>query len=164
MRCPYCGYNESRVIDSRSTDQGTRRRRQCLTCGARFTTHERLDNTRISIVKKDRRRESFDREKLLSGLYKACEKRPLPAGTVEKLADDIEFELHRMGNREIPSSQIGEMVMKQLLRLDHIAYIRFASVYRSFADIGSLKEEVDSIAAKQLPLMSEEDHNVTTRQ
>lgn len=161
MLCPHCGYDDSKVTDSRSVDQGIRRRRQCLSCGERFTTYERIDNSALTIVKKDRRREPFDREKLLKGLRKACEKRPLPAGTVEKLIDDIEFELQRTGRTEIPSSKVGEMVMDRLLRLDHIAYIRFASVYRAFADIGSLKREVDTIAARhekegQLPLISEE--------
>ncbi|MDY6912106.1 MAG: transcriptional regulator NrdR, partial [Chloroflexota bacterium] len=159
MRCPYCGHNDSKVVDSRSADQEIRRRRECIECKARFTTFERVDNSSLAIVKKDRRREAFDREKLLRGLRKACEKRPLPTGTVEKLADDIEYELQRMGRNEIPGSKVGEIVMDKLLRLDHIAYIRFASVYRDFTDIGSLKKEVDSIAAKhklesQLPLIS----------
>jgi len=128
-----------------------------LQCGERFTTYERIDNSVLTVIKKDRRREPFDREKLLRGIRKACEKRPLPAGTIEKLVDEIEFELQRSGRSEVSSSRIGEMVMERLLRLDHIAYIRFASVYREFADIGSLKREVDSIAAreaKQLPLIT----------
>lgn len=159
MRCPYCGKDNSRVTDSRSVNQGIRRRRQCKACHARFTTYERVENTAVAIVKKDRRREPYDREKLLRGLRKACDKRPLPTGTIEKMADDIEYELQRMGRSEISGSVIGEMVMENLLRLDHIAYIRFASVYREFADIGSLKKEVDTIAAKyrvssQLPLIS----------
>ncbi len=157
MRCPHCGHSDSKVIDSRSVDQGIRRRRQCLQCGERFTTYERIDNSVLTVIKKDRRREPFDREKLLRGIRKACEKRPLPAGTIEKLVDEIEFELQRSGRSEVSSSRIGEMVMERLLRLDHIAYIRFASVYREFADIGSLKREVDSIAAreaKQLPLIT----------
>lgn len=157
MRCPHCGHSESKVTDSRSVDQGIRRRRECLQCGERFTTYERIDTSVLTVIKKDRRREPFDREKLLRGIRKACEKRPLPAGTIEKLVDDIEFELHRLGRSEVPSSRIGEMVMERLLRLDHIAYIRFASVYREFADIGSLKREVDSIAereATQLPLIT----------
>ncbi|MBM3131769.1 MAG: transcriptional repressor NrdR [Chloroflexi bacterium] len=159
MRCPYCGHSDSKVNDSRSVDQGIRRRRECLGCGQRFTTYERVDNSILTVIKKDRRREPFDREKLLRGIRKACEKRPLPAGTVEKLIDDIEFELHRTGRSEVSSSKLGEMVMERLLRLDHIAYIRFASVYREFADIGSLKKEVDSLAereSKQLPLITEE--------
>jgi len=129
-----------------------------LGCNARFTTIERVENPSLIIIKKDRRREKFDREKLLRGIRKACEKRPLPTGAVEKLVDDIEAELHLLGKREIPSSVVGEMVMERLLKLDHIAYIRFASVYRAFADIGSLKQEVDTLVAGkelsgQLPLI-----------
>jgi len=162
MQCPYCGYDDSKVADSRSVSQGIRRRRQCLECGARFTTYERVDNSSMAIVKKDKRREAYDRKKLLRGIQKACEKRPLPTGAVEKLVDDIESELHLMGRSEVPSSMVGEMVMERLLKLDHIAYIRFASVYRAFTDIGSLKKEVDTIAAghelaSQLPLISRED-------
>ncbi|HAZ31452.1 MAG TPA: transcriptional repressor NrdR [Dehalococcoidia bacterium] len=166
MWCPYCGHENSRVTDSRSVRQSIRRRRRCLECGARFTTQERVENTNAVIVKKDRRRERFSREKLLRGIVRACEKRPLPTGAIEKLADDIEAELHRMGKSEIPSSAVGEMVMERLLDLDHIAYIRFASVYRSFADIGSLKKEVDTLAARheiasQLPLMSRDNRSST---
>jgi len=152
------------VTDSRSVRQSIRRRRQCLGCGARFTTQERVESINAVIVKKDRRRERFSREKLLRGILTACEKRPLPTGAVEKLVDDIEAELHRMGKSEIPSSVVGEMVMERLLDLDHIAYIRFASVYRAFTDIGSLKKEVDTLAARhevasQLPLMSRDNRS-----
>lgn len=166
MWCPYCSHQDSRVIDSRSVRQSVRRRRQCLGCGARFTTQERVENANAVIVKKDRRRERFNREKLLRGIVRACEKRPLPTGVMEKLVDDIESELHRMGKSEILSSAIGEMVMERLLELDHIAYIRFASVYRAFTDIGSLKKEVDTLAARheiagQLPLMSRDIHSST---
>ncbi len=159
MRCPQCSYNDSKVTDSRSVEMGIRRRRECLECGARFTTYERVDNSTMSIVKKDQRREAFDREKLLNGLRRACQKRPLPTGTVEKLIDDIEYEIQRTGRTEVPSSKIGEMVMERLLSLDQIAYVRFASVYRSFADISSLKKVVDDLVAEpekgsQLPLMS----------
>ena len=159
MRCPHCDHDDSKVIDSRSVELGIRRRRECIGCGARFTTYERVDNSTMSIVKKDRRRESFDREKLLVGLRRACQKRPLPTGTVEKLADDIEYELQRMGRTEVPSSKVGEMVMERLLNLDQIAYIRFASVYRSFADISHLKKVVDDLVAvpeggSQLPLIA----------
>jgi transcriptional repressor NrdR len=161
MDCPYCGHHYSKVTDSRSMERGIRRRRQCLGCGARFTTYERVENTNTAIIKKDQRREGFDREKLLRGILKACEKRPLPIRSVEKLVDDIESELQLMGKSEIPSSILGGMVMERLVKLDHIAYIRFASVYRAFADIGSLKEEVDTLAAgqeiaSQLPLISRE--------
>ncbi|MBT9149466.1 MAG: transcriptional regulator NrdR [Dehalococcoidia bacterium] len=164
MWCPYCGHENSRVTDSRSVPQSIRRRRRCLECGARFTTQERVENTNAVIIKKDRRRERFNREKLLRGILRACEKRPLPTGAIEKLVDDIEAELYRMGKSEISSSVVGEMVMERLLKLDHIAYIRFASVYRAFADIGSLKKEVDTLAARhevasQLPLMSRDNQS-----
>jgi transcriptional repressor NrdR len=169
MQCPYCtSKNGSKVIDSRSVEQGIRRRRECPACSARFTTYERVDNSNIVIVKKDKRRESYDREKLLSGIRKACQKRPLPTGAVDKLVDDIESELHSMGKLEIPSSVLGELVMERLLKLDHIAYIRFASIYRAFTDIGSLKKEVDSIAAShevssQLPLIPQENLNPSNK-
>ena len=163
MNCPYCGYNDSRVIDSRDVNDGIRRRRQCLQCGSRFTTYERWQPASLFVIKKDQRREEFSREKLLTGIRKACEKRPLPSGTVDKLTDDIEAELYQMGKTEIPGTIIGDMVMASLKSLDHIAYIRFASVYREFADITTLKEEVDTLAgttavhsADQLPLLPPE--------
>lgn len=146
MKCPYCGFGESKVVDSRDAGQGIRRRRSCLECGHRFTTHERVEDRVLIIIKKDKRREKFDREKLLGGIRKACEKRPFPIGTLEKLVDDIESQLCELGKLEVPSSVVGEIVMEKLRGLDHIAYIRFASVYRAFADIGSLKQEVDSLA------------------
>lgn len=139
------------MVDSRGVGQGIRRRRVCLGCGRRFTTYERVENTTLVIIKKDKRREKFDREKLLNGIRKACEKRPLPIGTLEKVVDEIESELRELGRAEVPSSVVGEMVMERLKKLDHIAYIRFASVYRAFADIGSLKQEVDSLAS-EVPL------------
>ena len=162
MKCPHCGYEDSKVTDSRNVDDNVRRRRECLGCGFRFTTYERIQTGNIVIIKKDRRREAFDREKLAAGIRKACEKRPLPTGTVEKLVDDIESELLRMGKVEIPSSAVGEIVMDRLKELDHIAYIRFASVYRDFADITSLKQEVDTLIASselesQLPLIPSEE-------
>lgn len=158
MKCPYCGHGRSRVTDSRNVDRGVKRRRECLRCGLRFTTYERVQAVNLVIIKKDRRREEFNREKLAVGLRKALEKRPLPTGTVEKLVDDIEAELQRLGKVEVPSSVVGEMVMERLKKLDHIAYIRFASVYRAFTDIGSLKQEVDTLVASgdlasQLPLI-----------
>ena len=164
MQCPYCNHIDSKVTDSRSVERGIRRRRECLACKARFTTYERIDEAGITIIKKDNRRESFNREKLMSGIRKACQKRPLPTGAIDKLVDDVESELHSMGKSEVSSSVLGEIVMEKLLQLDHIAYIRFASVYRDFADIGSLKKEVDSIAARheiasQLPLIPRENLN-----
>ena len=161
MNCPYCSYNDSKVIDSRDIDESVRRRRQCLSCGSRFTTYERLQPASLFVVKKDNRREEFNREKLLGGIRKACEKRPLPTGTVDKLVDDIEAELYQLGKLEIPSDIIGDMVMERLKKLDQIAYIRFASVYRDFADISALMQELDTLvsseasapATSQLPLL-----------
>ena len=161
MNCPYCGGQESRVIDSRSLDEGVRRRRKCLACNARFTTYERVQPHDVFVIKKDGRRERFSRDKLLMGIRKACEKRPLPTGAIDKFVDTVEAELYKMGKGEVSSSYIGDLVMGGLRKLDHIAYIRFASVYREFADIGDLIEEVDSLAvrreaapANQLPLIS----------
>ena len=145
MNCPYCGYHDSKVMDSRDVNDGVRRRRECLSCGSRFTTYERLQPTSLFVIKKDQRREEFDRIKLLTGIRKACEKRPLPTGTVDKLVDDIEAELYHLGKTEIPGEVIGDMVMERLKSLDYIAYIRFASVYRDFADITDLKQEVDTL-------------------
>jgi transcriptional repressor NrdR len=163
VNCPYCGSQESRVIDSRSLDVVVRRRRQCLACSARFTTYERIQPHDIFVIKKDGRREEFSRDKLLSGIRKACEKRPLPTGAIDKFVDTIEAELYKVGKSEVTSSYIGDLVMEGLKKLDHIAYIRFASVYREFADISSLKQAVDSLAvrreltpANQLPLPSSE--------
>ncbi|MBI4181110.1 MAG: transcriptional repressor NrdR [Chloroflexi bacterium] len=166
MNCPFCGYNDSKVIDSRDVNDGIRRRRQCLSCDSRFTTYERLQPTALFVIKKDQRREEFSRDKLLTGLRKACEKRPLPTGAVDKLADDIEAELYHQGKAEIPSVVIGDMVMAGLKNLDYIAYIRFASVYRDFADITILKQEIDTLVgdetevarpAGQLPLLPGEE-------
>jgi len=145
MNCPYCGHLESRVIDSRDVNDGIRRRRQCSGCSARFTTYERLQAASLFVIKKDKRREEFSRGKLMSGIRKACEKRPLPTGAIDKLVDDIEAELYHLGKSEIPGAVIGDMVMKGLKELDHIAYIRFASVYREFADITALKQELDTL-------------------
>jgi transcriptional repressor NrdR len=165
MNCPYCSYHDSKVIDSREINDGIRRRRQCLKCDSRFTTYERLQPAGLFVIKKDERREEFNREKLLIGIRKACEKRPLPSGTVDKIADDIEAELYQSGKLEVPSAVIGDMVMEKLKSLDHIAYIRFASVYREFTDITTLKEVVDALASgegmvrstNQLPLLSTEE-------
>ena len=151
MKCPRCGGIESKVIDSRSIGDGVRRRRQCLGCKSRFTTHEHVQPKNTFIIKKDGRREEFNREKLMSGIRKACEKRPLPTGTIDKVVDNIEAELYQSGKAEIPSSVIGDMVMDRLEELDHIAYIRFASIYRDFTDISTLKQAVDTLVdAKSL--------------
>lgn len=145
LKCPYCENTDSKVIDSRDVNEGIRRRRQCLSCNSRFTTYERLQTAGLFIIKKDQRREEFNREKLLGGIRKACEKRPLPTGTIEKITDEIEADLYHQGKAEIPSTIIGDMVMEKLKNLDYIAYIRFASVYREFADIKALKEAVDNL-------------------
>ena len=145
MNCPYCDYSDSRVIDSRDVNDGIRRRRQCLSCDSRFTTYERLQPASLFVIKKDERREEFSRDKLLAGIRKACEKRPLPTGAIDKLVDDIEAKLYRLGKSEIAGTIIGDMVMAGLKSLDYIAYIRFASVYRDFTDITALKREVDTL-------------------
>ena len=164
MKCPYCGYEDTKVTDSRAAEDGIRRRRECLRCGLRFTTYERVQTTALSVVKRDNRREDFQRPKLLGSLRLACAKRPLPGGAIEKLADEVEGELQQLGKAEIPSSLIGEMVMEGLKRLDRVAYIRYASVYRDFADIDSFRDEIESLMknrgsrspSAQLPLMPEE--------
>lgn len=162
MKCPYCNYEDSKVIDSRDVNDGIRRRRQCLKCDGRFTTYERLQPIGLYVVKKDQRREEFSKEKLAGGIRKACEKRPMPSKVVESLADEIENKLYQSGKIEIKSTELGDMVMDKLKYLDDIAYIRFASVYRKFADITELKREVDTLvsddsvenpSSSQLPLI-----------
>lgn len=147
MKCPFCGYGESKVIDSRPTDEGEkiRRRRECMGCGKRFTTYEVIENVPIVVIKKDKSRQAFDRNKLLNGLLRACEKRPVSLDTLEGIVDDIETKLQNSLDREIPSSQIGVYAMDRLKEVDEVAYIRFASVYRQFKDIGSFMEELDKL-------------------
>jgi len=145
MKCPYCECPDSRVIDSRESSDGIRRRRQCINCNQRFTTYERLQPILLYVVKKDQRREEFSKDKLLSGLRKACEKRPLPVARIEQMAEEIESELMALGKAEIPSSFIGDLVMEKLKKVDKIAYIRFASVYRDFTDIDALKSELEAL-------------------
>lgn len=165
MKCPSCGEPESKVIDSRSLGDEIRRRRECIVCQSRFTTYERLQNRSLYVIKKDGRREEFDREKLFSGIRKACEKRPMPTGTIEKLVETIEAELYSVGRTEIPSSLIGKIAITRLSELDHIAYIRFASVYYEFSDITTLKQAVDTLIESklgapldgQLPLINKDD-------
>lgn len=150
MRCLFCGHLESKVIDSRSTDEGTtiRRRRECLGCGKRFTTYEKIESIPIIVVKKDGARESFNREKIINGILRACEKRPVPISDIEKAVDDIEAKICNLLEREVSSEKIGEMVMERLQKLDDIAYVRFASVYRQFKDINSFMEELAKIINK----------------
>jgi transcriptional repressor NrdR len=164
MICPFCGFNDSKVIDSRDVENTIRRRRQCLSCNARFTTYERVQQVNLMVIKKDKRREEFNRNKLLTGIQKACEKRPLPIGTIDKIVEEIEAQLYKTGKAEISSNIIGEMVMEKLKKVDFVAYIRFASVYREFADISTLKKEIDSLLepkaisaiSNQLPLIPNE--------
>ncbi|MBN1376658.1 MAG: transcriptional repressor NrdR [Dehalococcoidia bacterium] len=150
MKCPSCGEPESKVIDSRSLGDEIRRRRECIKCKSRFTTYERLQNRSLYVIKKDGRREEFDREKLFSGIRKACEKRPMPTGTIEKMVENIESDLYSLGKIEISSSHIGKAVVSKLAEIDHIAYIRFASVYYEFSDITTLKQAVDTLMDSKL--------------
>ncbi len=147
MKCPYCFYQESKVVDSRPTDEGERirRRRECLSCGKRFTTYEVIETTPLMVVKKDRSREQFNREKLLTGLLRACEKRPVSLKTLEGVVDDIELSLQNSLEREVCTEKIGEMAMERLKGIDEVAYVRFASVYRQFKDIHSFMEELNAI-------------------
>jgi transcriptional repressor NrdR len=145
MKCPVCSEPESKVIDSRSVGDEIRRRRECVACKYRFTTYEHLQNRSLYVIKKDGRREEFDRDKLFSGIRKACEKRPMPTGTIDKLVENIETELYSLGKNEIYSSIIGKLVVNKLEATDHIAYIRYASVYYEFNDISTLKLAVDKL-------------------
>lgn len=147
MKCPFCGYTESKVIDSRPTDEFARirRRRECLGCAKRFTTYEVVESLPIIVVKKDKSRESFDREKLLGGMMRACEKRPVSIQTLEKAVDDIEIQLQNSLDREVDSIAIGEYAMRALKEIDEVAYVRFASVYRQFKDIQSFREEITKL-------------------
>lgn len=151
MKCPFCGGTESRVKDSRDIGDAIHRRRECEHCKARFSTYERVEKFHLMIIKRDQRREPFDRQKLSMGIRKACEKRPLPAGEIENAAEEIEQELYRFGKQELPSSVIGELVMDRLRSMDKIAYIRFASVYRSFGDVETMFEEIQKLVHRELP-------------
>ncbi|MDH2908882.1 MAG: transcriptional repressor NrdR [Candidatus Eremiobacteraeota bacterium] len=150
MICPTCRKSETRVVDSRDDDNVVRRRRECLDprCKHRFTTYERMEQSRLFVVKKDGRREQYSREKLLSGLHKACEKRPISENQMETIATELERELFARGENEVPSTLVGEKVMEALRGLDPVAYIRFASVYRSFRDIESFREELSTLLPK----------------
>ena len=145
MRCPYCGHSDSKVTNSREAESGIRRRRECRSCGVRFTTYERIQSTALVVSKQDNRREEFNREKLVSGLRKACAKRPISSRTIEKMVEDIEAELQHLGQGEVPTSVIGEMVMDRLRKVDRVAYIRYASVYRDFQDIESFELAVKDL-------------------
>ena len=146
MECPYCHNSETKVTDSRDTGAlSIRRRRECLECGRRFTTYEHIEMTQLYVIKKDGRREKFDRNKIKKGVIKALEKRPIGHDEIEKMIDSVEEKIRRLGNEEIETSVIGEYVMDGLKNLDHVAYIRFASVYRSFTDLSSFEKEVKNL-------------------
>lgn len=147
MKCPYCGYAESKVIDSRPADEGNtiRRRRECLMCAKRFTTYEKIERMPLVVVKRDGSRQTFDRVKVINGMVRACEKRPVPLSKIEEIADSVEAELQNALEREITTEEIGEMVMKRLKDLDEVAYVRFASVYRQFKDLNTFMEELTKL-------------------
>lgn len=147
MKCPFCGHIESKVIDSRPTDESTRirRRRECLECAKRFTTYEIIENLPIIVVKRDKSREPFDRDKLLNGMLRACEKRPVSIQVLEKSVEDIESCIQNSLDREVTSYRIGEHAMEKLRQIDQVAYVRFASVYRQFKDINSFRDEIDKL-------------------
>ena len=147
MRCPYCENQDTKVIDSRPTEEGhaIRRRRGCEKCGKRFTTYEKVEETIIMIIKKDGRREAFDRNKIMSGIVKACEKRPVPVAEMERIVNEIERGLNNMMEKEIESNFVGELVMEKLKELDEVAYVRFASVYRQFTDVNTFVKEIEKL-------------------
>jgi len=153
MNCPFCGFKQDRVIDSRESKEGDsiRRRRQCLSCQRRFTTYERSDEIPYMVVKKDGRREKFDRQKVLAGLLKACEKRPVPMPKLAEMVDAVEAKLADSPDREIPTTEIGEMLMEKLKGVDKIAYVRFASVYRDFQDVEAFLNELKNLVLQKRP-------------
>ena len=154
MKCSYCGYIEDKVVDSRLTQEGTaiRRRRECLKCGKRFTTYEYIEDVSLMVIKKDGRREPFDRKKVLSGILKACEKRPISMEQMENMVVQIERLIQKKSDREVPSSKLGELVMEKLKALDDVAYVRFASVYRQFKDVNQFMSELKDILDKDKSL------------
>lgn len=151
MRCPNCGYKEDKVVDSRATQEGSaiRRRRECLKCGKRFTTYEYVEDISLMVIKKDSRREPFDRKKISSGVMKACEKRPISMEKMEEIVTWVERAIQKKSDREVSSSRIGELVMERLKALDDVAYVRFASVYRQFKDVGQFMEELKDILKRE---------------
>ena len=150
MKCPFCEFEESKVIDSRPTDEGEaiRRRRECLNCAKRFTTYEKIETIPLMVIKKDGSRQMFDRQKLLNGIMRACEKRPVATSDMERIVNEIESATQNLLEREISSQKIGEMVMERLPAIDEVAYVRFASVYRQFKDINTFVEEVNKLLKK----------------
>lgn len=149
MKCPYCAHQNSRVIDTREVPDGIRRRRECLNCQQRFTTYERMAGINLLIVKRDNSREEFDREKLLRNIRVACHKREVSAKQIDDFVQDIETDLYAMGRGEIPSREVGELVMRKLQNLDEVAYVRFASVYREFQDVDSITEEIEKLQERK---------------
>ena len=147
MKCPFCSFADSKVIDSRPTEEGTsiRRRRECMECGGRFTTYEKLETIPLIVIKSDSSREPFDRHKLLSGIMRACVKRPVPTARLEEIVDDIEASMSNSLRREFTSKEIGEMTMERLKQLDEVAYVRFASVYRRFQDVDTFRNELNKL-------------------
>ena len=147
MKCPFCGFEESKVIDSRPTDEGQRirRRRECLKCSKRFTTYEIIESLPIIVIKKDKSRETFNRDKLMTGLLRACEKRPVSIDTLDNMIDEIEAVLQNSLDREVSSEKIGQLVMEKLKKIDEVAYVRFASVYRQFKDINTFMRELNKL-------------------
>ena len=147
MKCPYCGFKESKVVDSRPADEGSsiRRRRECLACEKRFTTYETMESLPMVVIKKDGSRQAFDKRKILSGMIRACEKRPVPLAQLERLADEIEQNLQNSLEREVSTEVIGEQVMEKLKTVDEVAYVRFASVYRQFKDINTFMAELNKL-------------------
>ena len=150
MKCPFCGFEESKVIDSRPTDEGQRirRRRECLECNKRFTTYEVIESLPIIVIKKDKSRETFNRDKLMTGLLRACEKRPVSIDTLDNIIDEIVVLIQNSLDREVSSEKIGELVMEKLKKVDEVAYVRFASVYRQFKDINSFMNELNELLTK----------------
>ena len=152
MRCPFCAHDEDKVIDSRPSEEGfaIRRRRECISCNARFTTYEKVENLPLVVIKKDGTRQPFDRDKLISGILKACEKRPVTTTQVENLVNSIESQSQNSLKREIMSQEVGEMVMERLKLIDEVAYVRFASVYRQFKDVNSFLEELNEMLNRKV--------------
>ena len=152
MKCIYCGHEENKVLDSRNSDENNsiRRRRECLACGRRFTTYEKVEESILMVIKSDgKRREAFDRNKLYRGIARSCEKRPVSAETIERMVNDIERDLNNLMVKEVESSYIGELVMNQLKKVDEVAYIRFASVYRQFTDVNTFITEIEKLVGKK---------------
>jgi transcriptional repressor NrdR len=151
MKCPFCGYKEDKVVDSRATaeESAVRRRRECLKCAKRFTTYEYIEDVSLMVIKKDGRREPFDRKKILAGIMRACEKRPISMEKMEDIVIQVERAIQKKSDREVQASRIGELIMEKLKSLDDVAYVRFASVYRQFKDVGQFMEELKDILGKE---------------